>query len=315
MVLLLAGCGPHRQSVIDPQSPEASAIAEIWWVMLIIGTIVFVVTMAFLFVAVYTGSEDKPPGGSMRFVWAGGIIIPSIILVGILIYSMQLSTSMSGEHDGLVIEVEGRMWWWEVRYPEAGVITANEIHIPAGERVQFKLTSGDVIHSFWIPNLHGKLDMTPGKVSTISIRTNEPGVWRGQCAEFCGTQHAWMAFEVVAHEPEEFRRWLAERQKMAGSPRPDRLAHGEQVFFEHGCQNCHAVRGTEATTNIGPDLTHLGNRRTLGAAVVPNDFANLAGWIADPQSIKPGNLMPASYIPSEDLRALVDYLLSIDTRP
>ncbi len=312
--LLIAGCGEHVQSVLDPRSEEAESIARLWWVMAITGSLVFIAVLVFMFQAIFSKSGSGPPGGSVGFVWAGGIIMPAIVLVGLLIYSLRV-TLMEAPEDGITIDVVGHQWWWEVRYPDLGIVTANEIHFPAGEQVRFRLSAGDVIHSFWVPNLHGKLDMFPGVTTTIWMRANEPGVWRGQCAEFCGTQHAWMAFEVVAHEPAEFEEWVAARQAAAAATRAEELAHGGSIFFKHGCQNCHAVQGTDAISNIGPDLTHIGNRRTLGGAVIPNDRANLAGWIVDPQSIKPGNLMPATYLPSEDLHALVDYLLSLDGKP
>ncbi len=312
---LLTGCDQRAQSILDPRSTEAGTISDLWWVMMILGSVVFVIVMFFTMVAVLGKSGARPPGGSVRFIWAGGIIIPAVILVGLLIYSLKASFALSPSEEGITIEVDGVQWWWEVRYPEYGIITANEIHIPAGEHVRFKLTARDVIHSFWIPNLHGKLDMMPGHTTTISIRAGEPGVWRGQCAEFCGTQHAWMAFEVIAHEPEDFQRWLEERKQAMAAARNTIGSDGEKLFFQHGCHSCHAISGTEAISNIGPDLTHLGDRRMLGAAVIPNDRGNLAGWISDPQSMKPGNLMPATYMPPEDLHALVDHLLSIDGKP
>jgi cytochrome c oxidase subunit II len=203
------------------------------------------------------------------------------------------------------------MWWWEVRYPEQSIIIANEIHIPAGEPVKLELASVDVIHSFWVPQLHGKRDMIPGIENVFTIQADEPGVYRGQCGEYCGTQHANMAFHVVAHPRDEFDAWRAERTKPRTEPATAEERRGFEVFMNAGCAQCHAVRGTQAKGNVGPDLTHLGSRRTIGAALLPNTRGNLAGWIADPQAIKPGVKMPRSYLPADDLLDLVTYLESL----
>ena len=276
---VLAGCDTRAQSILDPRSPEAREIANLWWVMFAVCSVVFVAVIWFLLQAVFGREGSRPPGGPIRFVVAGGIILPAVVLVGFLIYSLRVSLLLSPPEEGLTIEVDGHQWWWEVRYPEAGIVTANEIHIPAGQRVRFRLSAHDVIHSFWVPNLHGKLDMFPGTTTTLWLQAEEPGVWRGQCAEFCGTQHALMAFTVVAHEPADFDRWIAARQEAAVAGR-DRLAQGRELFSRHGCATCHAISGTEAVGTIGPDLTHLANRRTLAAATLPNTRENLAAWIA-----------------------------------
>lgn len=313
--LLVMGCGPHVQSVLDPRSDEASAIADLWWAMAIVGSVVFLAVMGFLFGAVFGKSGSRPPGGAMRFVWAGGIVLPAIVLVGILFYALHVTLRTAPPQHILTIEVVGHQWWWEVRYPDAGIVTANEIHMPAGGHVQFKLSAHDVVHSFWVPNLHGKKDMLPGVFTTISMRAREPGVWRGQCGEFCGNQHALMAFDLVAHAPDDFDAWVAARQAAAAATELTQRSYGKELFFQHGCQNCHAIQGTAARSNIGPDLTHLANRRTLGAAATPNERNTLAQWIVDPRSAKPGTNMPATHLPAEELEALIDYLLSLDQRP
>jgi cytochrome c oxidase subunit 2 len=200
------------------------------------------------------------------------------------------------------------MWWWEVRYPDAGIVTANEIHVPAGRPVRLELASTDVIHSFWAPRLHGKRDMIPGIENVFWIQAAEPGVYRGQCAEYCGTQHANMAFRVVALPPAEFNAWLAERKMRRSPPTTPGEQHGFTVFLKAGCGECHAIEGTPAKSNVGPDLTHLGSRQTIGAALLPNTRGNLAGWIADPQAVKPGVRMPRSYLAADELLALVTYL-------
>jgi cytochrome c oxidase subunit 2 len=206
------------------------------------------------------------------------------------------------------------MWWWEVRYPEQGIVTANEIHVPAGQAVKLELTSVDVIHSFWAPSLHGKRDMIPGLTTTFWIQADQSGVYRGQCAEYCGLQHANMAFVVVALPPDEFAAWMSERSAAparpapAAPPSPADLPRGLAVFLRAGCAKCHSIRGTPAEGKLAPDLTHIGSRQTLAAGTVPNNRGNLAGWIANPQALKPGAKMPATYLPPEELFDLVSYL-------
>jgi len=315
LLIFLWGCGSHMQSVLDPRSPAAREIAHLWWVMFGVYTAVFVLVIWLSLQAVFGKRGVRVPGGPIRFLVALGIVMPAVVLVFFLFYSLRVSVVLSPPEEGLTIEVTGHQWWWDVRYPEHAVVIANEIHIPAGERVRIQLRAHDVVHSFWVPNLHGKIDVMPDVETEIWIESDEPGVWRGQCAEFCGTQHALMAFEVVVHEPDDFDRWLIDRREAVErrtTTRPAVLAHGEELFFQHGCYSCHAIEGTDAKSTIGPDLTHLGNRRTLGAAAIPNNYGNLAGWIANPQTIKPGSLMPPTYLEPGDLHAVVEYLLSLE---
>jgi cytochrome c oxidase subunit II len=311
---VLVGCHPgHRQSVLHPASPEASQISTLWWVMFGVLTAVFIVVMALTAAAVLVRrrQDAAPPGGGVRFVVVSGIVIPSVILVALLFYSLQVTISLRRPQEGLLIQVTGHRWWWDVRYPELGIVTANEIYIPAGKPVLLELKSADVVHSFWVPNLHGKMDALPEVVNRFWIRSDEPGTWRGQCAEFCGRQHALMAFEVVALPPEEFEAWVAERRQPHPEPEDPRLVQGRDVFFQASCNNCHAIRGTGADGLTGPDLTHIGTRLTLGAGTIPNNTANLAGWLVNPQAIKPGNEMPRTFIDADDLHALVDYLQTL----
>ena len=200
------------------------------------------------------------------------------------------------------------MWWWEVRYPQQQITTANELHIPVGRPVRLELTSADVIHSFWVPRLNGKRDMIPGLKTIFWIQADEPGVYRGQCGEYCGTQHANMAFEVIALESAEFDEWLAQQTSAKSPPRSEAAERGGEVFQSAGCAQCHAIQGTDATGTAGPDLTHVGGRRMIGAALLPNTRGNLSGWIADPQGIKPGVKMPRTYLAADELQDLVTYL-------
>jgi cytochrome c oxidase subunit 2 len=212
----------------------------------------------------------------------------------------------------LRIHVTGVQWWWRVFYPEEQVTTANEIHIPTNRPVELLLDTNDVIHSFWVPRLHGKVDMIPGKTNTLVLQADTPGEYVGECAEFCGTQHARMHLRVIAQSPEEFDAWLQAQSQPAPSPPEGILREGQQIFLGSACVYCHAIRGTNASGVIGPDLTHLASRRTLAAGTVPNTRGYLMGWIADPHGIKPGNRMPPTYLDADDLDALVTYLESLE---
>ncbi|HEV2706187.1 MAG TPA: c-type cytochrome, partial [Pyrinomonadaceae bacterium] len=206
-------------------------------------------------------------------------------------------------------------WWWEVEYdnrnPSLNVTTANEIHIPVGRPVFFRLTSNDVIHSFWVPNLHGKTDLIPGRETTTWLRADRAGTFRGQCAEFCGHQHAHMALTVVAEAPEQFQAWYDAQLKPAREPATPAEARGREVFLTSPCVMCHKIQGTDAGGNAGPDLTHLASRPTLAAGTLENTRGHLAGWVVDSQKIKPGNRMPPNNIEPDDLQALLDYLQSL----
>ena len=225
------------------------------------------------------------------------------------------------ESQGLVsknpisIQVIGHQWWWEVVYPNTDpsqqVTTANEIHIPVGVPVVLNTASRDVIHSFWAPNLQGKRDLIPGYTTALWFEADRPGVFRGQCAEFCGLQHAKMAFYIVAEEPAKFQDWLQHQIAPAPSPDTDQKRRGQQVFESNACVMCHTVRGTLAGSRVGPDLTHVASRISLAAGTLPNNPGNLAAWIVDSQSIKPGNRMPPNMLPASDLQDLLAYLESL----
>jgi cytochrome c oxidase subunit 2 len=192
--------------------------------------------------------------------------------------------------------------------PQHWVTTANEIHVPVGKPVVLELVASDVIHSFWVPNLAGKRDMISGQENSLWLRADSAGVYRGQCAEFCGYQHAKMAFQVIAESPDRFAQWLVQQRDTAATPTDSLARHGQQVFLSNQCVMCHAISGTPAGSRIGPDLTHFASRRTIAAGSLPNTLGNLMGWIADPQTIKPGSRMPATSLSSQDLAAVVAYL-------
>lgn len=310
------------QSALDPRGPHAGLIADMWWPMLVVATLVTVLVLALLLVAIYRGGgrrEERPLHArqSWWLVVAGGVILPVVVAVPFVLASFSIGNTVGSKApmNAITIEVIGRLWWWEVHYQDKSgeriATVANEIHIPVGQPVRFLLTSDNVIHSFWVPNLHGKTDMIPGLLNETWTQADQAGVYRGQCSEYCGVQHALMAFLVIAEPQAEFDRWLARQQRDAAQPDGPLQARGRDVFVESHCAACHTVRGTRAGGQLGPDLTHVGGRRTLAAVTVPNTRGHLGGWIADPQAIKPGSEMPPSRLPADDLKALISYLESL----
>lgn len=214
--------------------------------------------------------------------------------------------------DPVAITLVGYQWWWHVEYehpqPSLRATTANELHLPVGRPVVITLRAGDVIHSFWVPKLHGKIDLIPGRANTMTLRADTPGVFRGQCGEYCGLQHAHMALVVVAEPPDQYERWLAALRAPAPDPSTPEQTRGRQIVERGPCALCHTVRGTSAGGRTAPDLTHFASRSTIGAGTAPNTRGYLAGWIADPQHLKPGNKMPPTGLSPDDLQAVLAYL-------
>jgi cytochrome c oxidase subunit II len=273
-----------------------------------------VVVMALLVVALRGSDAWRGRLSRRALILGGGIAFPVVALSALLVYSFGALASISPARAiaGPHIEVTGELWWWRVRYKDAGgatlLETANEIHIPVGQPVELVLRSSDVIHSFWVPNLAGKMDMIPGHVNRLRLQAREPGTFRGQCAEFCGAQHARMALYVVAAPPQEHAAWLeAQRQ-----PASLQAGNGRALFEQGRCGACHSIRGTDAAGTLGPDLTHVGSRSTLGAGTIPNQPGAIAAWIAHVQELKPGSRMPAyrQYTDAE-LQALAGYLAGL----
>ena len=318
VLLLLPAC-EGSPSALDPGGPGAGRIAGLWWLLLILATIVAVVTFSLLAIALWRSRQsrtvDKPLGmNGEHFTILAGAIIPAVILIVITVVTLDVMADLDEPPDepAHVVEVIGWMWWWEVRYPGTDVVTANEIHIPAGESVQVVLSAADVIHSFWVPQIAGKIDMFPGSDNTTWIKVDEPGIYRGQCAEFCGLQHTFMAKLLIVHEPEDYLAWLEREALPAVEPSTPEQQRGQEVFMENQCLFCHAIRGTEAAGVVGPDLTHVMSRQTLGAATIPNSVGNIAAWTADPHEFKPGVKMPPVNFGGEDFEALIAYLVSLE---
>jgi cytochrome c oxidase subunit II len=315
LIVASTACADYR--LLETRSPEADAIARLWWVLLAGTGVPALITIGVLLVAATRRPRSTEGLGSeRRQTWtiliAGGLV-PLGIIFGLLAYSIDTGSRVRhfAQPNAVTIDVIGRQFWWEVRYPDHDIVTANELHIPVGQPVRLRLTAGDVIHSFWVPQLHGKHDMLPGKLDELWLRADAPGVYRGQCAEFCGVQHALMLFEVVADPPEDFNAWLALHREPAATPTDALAERGLEVFLAAECGHCHTLRGLTpelAMGVMGPDLTHLASRRTLGAGILPNNRGNLGGWILAPQAIKPGNNMPASQLPADDLHALLHFL-------
>ena len=299
-------------AVLDPAGPYAGSITVLTWLLFAIALLVIAVVGAALWIALRGKARTRKRLGGTKLIWTAGIAFPVLVLTLLLIYGLRLTSSLSagaGPVSDLRVRVTGEMWWWRVAYldRQGKVIAwdANELHIPAGRTVLLELESADVIHSFWVPRLSGKTDMIPGRRNLMKIQANAPGVFPGQCAEYCGGPHALMGFVVVAERPADFARFLGKLAR----PAPPGNSPGRRLFETVGCAACHRIAGTPANGMAGPDLTFVGARRTLGAGILPNNHGTLMGWIGDSQAIKPGNRMPPfSMLTSEQLDSLARYL-------
>jgi cytochrome c oxidase subunit II len=306
-------------SLLTGAGPIAAAQAMLgWWLLVVSGVVVLVVTVLVLAGAFRGHSNETPAvereGTGVRWVVVGGMIVPAIVLALTFAFTIatENATAAPPKIAGMTVEIIGHRWWWEVRYAEGGqgqtIITANEIHVPAGVPVRLELSSVDVIHSFWIPRLAGKTDVVPGQRNVAWIQADKPGVYRGACTEYCGLQHSNMAAFVVAESVEQFKQWMRAQRDVVSAPSDSDAARGLAVFQKSSCTACHTIRGTSAVGRIGPDLTHLVSRMTIAGGSLENTRGNLAGWIANPQSIKPGNDMPTAPLRGTELQALVAYL-------
>ena len=334
-LLALTACrGPEH--LLDPDGIQAARIASLFWFALAISTAVYVAVLVALAVAARNGRrrasidpsrapehpEAAHPEGERR---ATRLVTIAVGATVVLLFVYLLATFRTGRAlaalatdpgpEPLTVTVIGHQWWWELRYqdPQANrnLTTANELHVPVGRTVLVKGESQDVIHSFWVPNFHGKRDLIPGYTQTGWFRADTAGTYFGQCAEYCGMQHAKMRLTVVAQPPEEFDRWYAAQLRDAAEPATPSARRGKEVFLTNGCVLCHQVRGTPAGSHVGPDLTHFASRSSIAAGTLPNTRGHLAGWVMDPQRIKPGARMPPQSLSSGELNAVLDYLRSL----
>ena len=313
----LTGCGGN-QSILAPRSQQTHVISVLWWWMLAASIVVFTGAAGLLALAyVRRRSRGLPFFGQREgvvsgFVIAFGIVIPLVVLVVLFgagdIYAIRYTRAPDARSTGLTVQVIGRQWWWEIRYPGSGAVTANELHIPVNTRVQVVATTADVIHSLWVPRLARKIDMIPGYSNRILFDTPDPGRYSGQCSEFCGLQHTNMRLTVVAEPRASFEAWQANMARPAPASAPAGEPAGRAVFTARDCGSCHQLRGTEAHGTIGPDLTHLATRSTLAALTIPNTPEELAAWVRNPQAIKPGNHMPDLGLSGAEARAVASFL-------
>jgi cytochrome c oxidase subunit 2 len=323
--LVLAASPP---ATLQPAGEQASRIAGLWWFYFLVLTGVFTLFIAALMTGLAlrrSKARTEPaiaqPAPSQQRRLSTGVI--SAVIATVLILFMLLGTDFVSANavfappppDALPISITGHQWWWDVRYmdgqPGDWFSAGNEFHVPAGRAVKFELSSTDVIHSFWIPSLHGKKDLIPGHPTTTWFIPRQPGTYRGRCAEFCGPQHAHMELVVTVDPPEQYTAWVAAQKKTPPQPSTDRQKRGQELFLKTTCVMCHTIQGTSAGSKVGPELTHVASKEKIGTGTLPTSPENLAAWIRDPQKHKPGVLMPPHAYPQEDLDALVDYLVTL----
>ncbi|WP_458759621.1 cytochrome c oxidase subunit II [Afipia sp. TerB] len=322
-MLLLAGCSGW-QSALDVHGPSATSVKHLILIIVAVCSVIWALVMIALIMALARRRvptpapvQPRPQADRRMMIVIGGATIATVLIIsGFTVLSLFATRILSlAGGDDLTIKVRGQQWWWGIEYfgdtPEKRFETANEIHIPVGRNVRLKLEGLDVIHSFWVPSLAGKRDLIPGSPNELTIRADRAGIYRGQCAEFCGMQHAHMAFLVVAESPEDFEKWAGTQQQPAVSPSEEEIAAGQQVFLAKACAACHAVRGTSAAGTTGPDLTHVASRKYIASGVFETTRGSFAAWIADPQTIKPGNNMPMVPLTAEELRSVSAYMASL----
>jgi cytochrome c oxidase subunit 2 len=309
--LLVAGCGGN-QNVLHGESHQERAIDNLWWVMFGVACAGFTLVGFLLLLGWLRRNRRELPGGGGERLATGlvvglGIVMPIVLLTALFVWSdlfvMRSTAAPAKGSTAMTISVIGHDWWWEARYLGTPVVTANEIHIPTGTRIEVVGTTVDVIHSFWVPELARKIDLIPGRENRLLLEADRPGRYRGQCSEFCGLQHAHMAVAVVAQPPAAFRRWLALQRRPATAG-----GAGSAVFVSESCASCHTIRGTAARGTVGPDLTHVASRQTLAALALPNTPDYLRAWVHDPARFKPGTRMPKVPLTAKQLDEVVAYL-------
>jgi cytochrome c oxidase subunit 2 len=320
-LLLCGGCGGPEDS-LSPQSHQVHDIALLFWWMLAVAAVGMGLVIALLLLSFKRrhrrglGRDTEGPTPGERASWyvviGAGIALPIVLIVALFVISnvfiIRTTQAPAASSTRLTVEVVGHEWWWEVRYPGTRAVTANEIHIPVDTPVRLEVRTADVIHSFWVPRLNRKIDAIPDQTNVIELHADAPGRYRGECTEFCGLQHAHMGVYVFAEPPAQFRRWLARQSAPAASPNSAQAQAGRQAFVGGSCASCHAIRGTAASGDTGPDLTHLASRTTIGALTAPQTAETLRAWIVGSQHLKPGNQMPDIRLPDDQVDALVAYL-------
>jgi cytochrome c oxidase subunit II len=315
-------------SIFAPVSTPAVKEADLAKMVLVLSAVVFVVVAGLVVYSVVRfragrgeqGTEPPQVYGSAQ-VEAAWTVIPIVIVIVLMLATGRVIHEIQAAPEppnAVRVTVVGRQWWWEIRYPELGVVTANELHVPVSDSANrqptfLTLESADVAHSFWVPRIAGKTDLIPNKTNRMWVEPHQPGTYLGQCAEYCGTQHAHMLLRVVAEPPEQFARWVEQQRQTAAATAPadSAAAAGRRVFLGTACISCHTVGGTVATGRYGPDLTHLMSRETIGAGVAPNTRDRLRAWVRNPDDLKHGVLMPAMQLDDEQLDQLVEYLLTL----
>jgi cytochrome c oxidase subunit 2 len=304
------------QSVLAPAGTDARTIAALWWVLFWTTTAVTSAVLVWWALAIWRATRDSPPAPERRLIVA--VVGASVASLAVLV--ALLGTSVAAERklqdlpasDPIAVEITGHRWWWEVHYwpddPVRRVVTANELHVPVGREVRLRLSSADVIHSFWVPAADGKVDLVPGRDNTLRFRIDQPGTWLGQCAEFCGLQHAYMRLPLVAQDSTSFEDWLRTERAGGAAPGTADAAKGRAIFESAACVLCHTVGGTDARGRVGPDLTHIGRRLYIAAGVRRHSADTMQEWIRDPQRVKPGNEMPVVPLSDEDVRLVTAYM-------
>jgi cytochrome c oxidase subunit 2 len=318
---LLADCN-NWQSALNTHGPSAVSLKQLIIFIVAVCSVVWALVMIAMIHALWRRRDDRrrlpigpPPSRERRmsYVVTAAVGVTTIIIAIFTLASFVTTHALNAAGpDDLTVRIRGLQWWWSVEYvgpdPSRRFETANEIHVPVGRNVRLLLEGDDVIHSFWAPSLAGKQDLIPGRLNEMTIRADHAGTYRGQCAEFCGLQHAHMAFLVIAEQPDEFARWAEAQRAPATETSDDAMAAGRNVFMAKACAGCHTIRGTAAAGTPGPDLTHVGGRRTIAAGLFETTRGSLAAWIADPQTLKPGNNMPLVPLTPDELRAVSAYL-------
>jgi cytochrome c oxidase subunit 2 len=312
---LLAGCDGRAPSTLSPSGPKSDFTTWAWWGLFAAAAFVCCVIIGLTVLAgvVRRRSTKVKTGEGRTYVMVFGVVLPAIVFACVFALGVGglVAQSEPPRRPTMTVDVIGHQWWWEFRYHGTDAVTANYLHVPVGTPVELRLHTHDVIHSFWIPRVMPKMDLLPKRINKTWLSVDHPGTYRGECAEYCGVQHAHMDFQLVAQSRSDFRSWLQREQQDAATPMTGSERRGMEFFTSASCSTCHTIRGTSADGTIGPDLTHVGSRPMLAAGLIPNDTGHMSGWVANSQAVKPGNLMPPQHLTPSDLHDVVAYLQSL----